>query len=208
MESWLPYLLTCATIAISPGPGSLLTLTIATRQGGVAAMISAAGLLVGSMTHVVVVALGAALLQRALPWLQPLLTVLGGAYLVWLGARLWAARHHRLAEAGLPTLNPASLFLRAWLLSLSNAKAIVLLLALVPPYVRPEAPAIPQALLLALGYGAVSGIWHGVLAGLAQALGPWLRTPRGAVAMAGFSASLFCLFGLWMAQEGLRSLLP
>ncbi|RVT96007.1 LysE family translocator [Rhodovarius crocodyli] len=207
MDSWLPYLLTCATIAISPGPGSLLTLTVATRQGGVAAMISAIGLLLGAAGHVMLVALGAALLQRALPWLQPILTAAGGAYLVWLGIRLWRARAQRIDPAANPRLNPLGLFTQAILLSASNAKAVVLLLALVPPYVRPDQPAIPQALLLAAGYVAVSGCWHGVLAGLAHVMGRWLRTPRGALAMAGFSAGLFCLFGLWMAWEGLHPLL-
>jgi threonine/homoserine/homoserine lactone efflux protein len=212
MHDWLPYLLTCFAITASPGPGSLLTLTVAAQAGVRAAAASIAGMLGGVTVYMLLVLAGAGLALAAAPALAPGLAVFGGVYLVWLGAKVWRAGGRptptrAAATPGQETDGALSGYaLRALGVSLGNAKLVVLMVALLPPYLAPGRPWAPQAAGLVFGYLAVAGGWHMLLALFGGALGAAIRSPRGARGLAGVSAALFVLFGLLMALEGLRGL--
>jgi threonine/homoserine/homoserine lactone efflux protein len=119
--------------AITPGPNNLIVLRTAARSGLAGALPAVAGIVLGGLGLLVIVAAGGAALFERLPGLKLILAVGGCIYLAWLGFRLiadsFAAKDDPLAAARLPAgvaglagfqfLNPKS-----WVLVLTAVAAM------------------------------------------------------------------------------------
>ncbi|HZY67059.1 MAG TPA: LysE family transporter [Devosia sp.] len=71
----------------SPGPNMMAVAGAALKQGRGAALLVVAGIASGSLVWAVATAFGLGTLFRTFPQLLTALTLAGGAYLLWLGAR-------------------------------------------------------------------------------------------------------------------------
>ena len=65
-----------------------------------------------------------------------------------------------------------------FLVNVTNPKGLVFLLAVVPQFVVPTAPLLPQYLTIGATMVAVDLVVMGAYTGLASRLLGWLRTPR------------------------------
>lgn len=95
------FVATLAVAILSPGPG-----VIAISQGSFAygrrrALPYGWGLAVGASVWCLFALLGLTVIFRLLPWTLTLMRILGGVYLLWIGAKMW--RH-----AAEPLPDPAS----------------------------------------------------------------------------------------------------
>jgi homoserine/homoserine lactone efflux protein len=107
------------------------------------------------------------------------LKVAGAAYLVWLGVQKWRARPEPLDEAGAPQPGRGrSLVLQGLLVNLTNPKAILFMAALVPQFIDPRAPQLPQFLIIGATMVVVDTVVMSCYAGLATRFRPLLRNPR------------------------------
>ena len=72
---------------------------------------------------------------------------LGVAYLVWLGIEQWRAPAFavdaKAAEAALP-VTPRELVFKGFLVNATNPKGIVFMLAVLPQFIDPSRPQLPQ----------------------------------------------------------------
>lgn len=126
-----------ATIAalgmLSPGPDFFLVIKNAARYPRSAAMMTAAGVIAGVVTHMTYCVAGIAVLITTTPWLFGALKYVGAAYLVWLGINALLARGTTsLALDGVAQESTSlkKAFIQGYLCNLLNPKATLFFLAM------------------------------------------------------------------------------
>ncbi|MDQ7805413.1 LysE family transporter [Amycolatopsis sp. A133] len=152
--------------AVSPGPNFVLivhTAATGTRRAAVAIALGvvAAG---GLLAAVAVFGLGGVLART--PWLATALRVVCGAYLAWLGARLWwrapadPATPAKPPDQAVSTPDrPGTFFRRGVLSNLTNPKAVAFFGSVLTATLPPTEPTAVKAAAVAL-IVAASAAWH------------------------------------------------
>jgi homoserine/homoserine lactone efflux protein len=173
---WLGFLLASILIAITPGPGAVISMSTGMRHGYWAALTAILGLQAAILVHLVIVALGLGAVLAASETAFLIVKFLGAAYLVWLGIQKWRAPPIPV-DANAPAVRRRGLFLQGVLVNLTNPKAIIFIAALVPQFVTPGLPQMSQYLLIAATLCMTDLL---VMSGYALAavhLGRWLHDP-------------------------------
>ncbi|MEV0173859.1 LysE family translocator [Streptomyces sp. NPDC050803] len=162
-------------------PGADFTVVVrnalVSRRAGIACALGIAG---GLLLHTALAVAGVAAVLTAVPALFRTLQLLGGAYVLYLGARtlLDLRRPRTIAPDEAP---PAARPLRqGFVTNALNPKAPITFLSLLPQFVPAGAPALPRTLLLALIVVVFALLWFPAVALLVDRLGRWLRRPRAA----------------------------
>ncbi|EOE5505841.1 LysE family transporter [Cronobacter sakazakii] len=126
-----------ATIAalgmLSPGPDFFLVIKNAARYPRSAAMMTAAGVIAGVVTHMTYCVAGIAVVITTTPWLFGALKYVGAAYLVWLGVNALLARGTTSLALNGVAQESTSLkkaFIQGYLCNLLNPKATLFFLAM------------------------------------------------------------------------------
>ncbi|NMG31993.1 homoserine/homoserine lactone efflux protein [Aromatoleum evansii] len=174
---WLAFLAAAVVIAVSPGPGAVLSMATGLRHGYAVALRAILGLQTALLIQlaIVVLGLGAVLAASATAFLA--VKIAGAAYLIWLGVRKWRAPAE-LLDDGAEAREARGMFLQGLLVNLTNPKAIVFMVALVPQFIDPQLPQWPQFFIIAatmVGTDMVVMSCYALLAGRCRR---WLSSPR------------------------------
>lgn len=175
---WLGFLLAAILIAVTPGPGAVISMSTGMRHGYWAALTAILGLQAAILLHLLIVALGLGALLAASETAFALVKFIGAAYLVWLGIQRWRAPP--LPADATPDASPVlskSLFLQGLMVNLTNPKAIVFIGALVPQFVDPVKAQVGQYLLIAMTLCLTDMFVMSCYALAASRLGGWMRDP-------------------------------
>ncbi|WP_085906764.1 LysE family translocator [Kiloniella majae] len=161
LEVWLLFIAVSLAPAISPGPAVFLALSNTLKFGGRATIWSAAGNALGLFILGFGAALGLGTIMETSAIAFTVLKFIGAAYLIWLGIKTWRDKSG-LIEEGQNTLPPQKhkLFSTALIVSLTNPKAIVVILALFPPFMSAEGSALFQATVLSATYAVLCFLNH------------------------------------------------
>ena len=206
MPDLAAFLVLAVVIVAVPGPSVLFVVGRALSLGRRAALTTVLGNATGTLVQVLAVALGVgAIAQRSIV-VFTVLKVAGAAYLVFLGVQ--AIRHrHALVLSG-PTAATLSRPGRVWrdgvVIGATNPKTIVFFTAALPPFVRPEAGAVPlQLLLLGAVFLCIALVLDSVWAIAAGAARTWLaRSPRRIAGLGGASGMVMIGLGTRLAFTG------
>ncbi|MCC4115448.1 homoserine/homoserine lactone efflux protein [Aromatoleum toluclasticum] len=174
---WLAFLAAAVVIAVSPGPGAVLSMATGLRHGYPVALRAILGLQTALLIQlaIVVLGLGAVLAASATAFL--VVKIAGAAYLIWLGVRKWRAPVE-LLEDGAEARDARGMYLQGVLVNLTNPKAIVFMVALVPQFIDPQLPQWPQFFIIAATMVGTDMIVMSCYALLAGRCRRWLRSPR------------------------------
>jgi len=189
-------------LIIVPGPDWAFILSAGLRGGSVAAAVG--GLAIGYAAITSVVAAGVGALVARTPAVLTGLTVAGGLYLMWHGARTFAAPAAPIAAAGAPSSSNRALLVRGIGVSGLNPKGLLVLLALLPQFASPHGwPLSAQLGLLGLVFTLSCALFYLALGSSARRV---LRTrPRAAAALARLSgAAMFVIGALLLAERLVR----
>lgn len=198
---WLAFLGAAIVIAVSPGAGAVQSMATGATHGINRGYWSIAGLEAGLVLQLALVAFG---LGAAVANSMPAFTIikwLGVAYLAYLAVRQWRAATVDLvsrvddAAAG----GRSALLVRGFLVNASNPKALVFFLAVMPQFVVPTAPLLPQYLAIGITMVVVDLVVMGLYTGLAVRLLTWLRTPRQQTALNRVFSGLFACAAVVLA---------
>ncbi|WP_120495705.1 LysE family translocator [Kiloniella sp. EL199] len=161
LEVWLLFIAVSLAPAISPGPAVFLALSNTLKFGGRATIWSATGNALGLFILGFGAALGLGTIMETSALAFTVLKFIGAAYLIWLGIKTWRDKSG-LVEEGQNTLPPQKhkLFSTALIVSLTNPKAIVVILALFPPFMSTEGSALFQATVLSATYAILCFLNH------------------------------------------------
>jgi threonine/homoserine/homoserine lactone efflux protein len=149
-----------ALIAIAtPGPTVLLALSNGSRWGVRHALAGMFGAVLSDFVLVGAVALGLGALLAASEFWFSVLKWVGAAYLAWLGLRLLRSRGGLElptgASAGTSVPSRGSVFVKSFLVAVTNPKGYIFCSALLPQFIVPTAPQAPQYITIALVFAAL-----------------------------------------------------
>jgi threonine/homoserine/homoserine lactone efflux protein len=176
IEAWLLFTITETVLCLSPGPAVLLVLSMSLTRGWQPGLWASAGILVANLFYFCLSATSIGALLLASWELFFLIKWLGAAYLIWLGLKTFFAAR----DAGRPMAPPLTpprtgmrMLLHGVVAQGANPKALLFFTALLPQFVNPAAPLVPQIALLAMTsvvieFGVLTG--YAVLASRARGL--------------------------------------
>ncbi|MGI9508747.1 MAG: LysE family translocator [Geminicoccaceae bacterium] len=136
MADYLPQLILAWSIqlmgVVSPGPGIMLILGVATSQGRLPSLITAFGIACASIILSMTTVLGITAIFAKMADLMTVIRLVGAAYLLWLAYRAFRnmAAPPDLDLHQRPRINPWRAGLAGFGLQLSNPKAIFFWLAI------------------------------------------------------------------------------
>ncbi len=200
------FLVLAVVIVAVPGPSVLFVVGRALSLGRRAALTTVLGNATGTLLQVVAVALGVGAVAQRSILVFTVLKFAGAAYLVYLGVQAVRHRHALALTAGsAPTLTrPARVWRDGFVVGATNPKTIVFFTAALPPFVRPDAGAVPlQLLLLGVVFLGVALVLDSVWAVAAGSARSWLaRSPRRIAGLGGASGVVMIGLGTRLAFTG------
>jgi len=192
------YTLACIVVVIVPGPTVTVIIANSLRDGARAGLLNVAGTQAGLVPMVLVVALG---LQAVVAFMADwffVIKLLGTAYLIWLGVKLWRST----GEIGAPTQARRSgngYFWQGFFVILSNPKALLFFGAFIPQFVDPAGHPFLQTVLLGAVFMAVATVFDSAYALVAGRAGAMLTRARVRL-LEKVSGTLLIAGGVWMAS--------
>lgn len=200
---FLAFIPAALALNLTPGADMMFCFAQGVRSGPRAALAASAGISAGSLVHVVLAGLGLGALVAAFPWLFGTIRWVGAAYLAWLAWKTW---HTPLVGAEAVARGSSRAFRDGLIVNLSNPKVILFILALVPQFIDPALPVLPQFLacgaVLAVGGFVINGL-VGVFSGRIGAL--LLHSPRAERGMRAASSGIFAALAARIGWEALRA---
>jgi threonine/homoserine/homoserine lactone efflux protein len=199
IETWLAFVAASTILLVIPGPTILLVVSYALGQGWRAALPMSVGVALGDFTAMTLSMLGVGALLATSATLFTALKLVGAAYLVWLGIKLWRAGGALQTEARTDTASAASMMAHAWIVTALNPKGITFFVA----FLDPRGDVLKQMLIfgatfLALAFANALG--YGLLAARAGAMA---RNPRAVSVFNKVGGSL--LIGAGVAAATVRT---
>jgi homoserine/homoserine lactone efflux protein len=149
LATWLAFFVASWLISISPGAGAVYAMSSGLTHGFRRGYIATGGLILGIWTLLVIVALGVGALLASSSFAFQVIKWFGVAYLLYLGIAQWRAPAHAVtAERFTDGFNWQALVLKGWVINASNPKGILFMLAVVPQFMNPNTPLVPQYLII------------------------------------------------------------
>jgi threonine/homoserine/homoserine lactone efflux protein len=154
----LAFALVAFVAIATPGPTMLLALHNGSRLGVRAALAGMLGAVTSDFVLVASVAAGLGALLAASEFWFSVLKWLGVAYLAFLGLRMLSSRGAAVlqlnAEAS-ALADGRSLYMRSLLVAITNPKGYLFCSALLPQFIAPQQPLLPQYLALAFLFAGI-----------------------------------------------------
>jgi homoserine/homoserine lactone efflux protein len=165
LQLWLAYTVASTILLLIPGPTVLLVMSYALSGGPRSAWRTVPGVVGGDATAITLSLLGMGALLAASATLFAALKWVGAAYLIYLGVRLWRSPPDASVLAaggpGAPGGRNESgwrVCAHAYVVTALNPKSIVFFVAFLPQFIVPQAPLLPQAVLLVVTFLVLAGI--------------------------------------------------
>jgi threonine/homoserine/homoserine lactone efflux protein len=201
------FLIATLVLVLTPGPAVLYIVARSIDQGRKAGLVSALGVEVGTLFHIIAAALGvsALLATSALAFMS--LKYLGAAYLIYLGARKILAREEIQTEESIAQMNLGRVFGQGMIVQVLNPKVALFFLAFLPQFVTPSTgSATMQIFILGgifFGLALANDMLYALLAGT---LGQWLKgNIRFLRGLRYFAGSVYIGLGVTTAFSGSSS---
>jgi threonine/homoserine/homoserine lactone efflux protein len=145
MENLALFILALSMVLLLPGPDMILLLQTGARQGRGKALATALGLAIARGCHVALAALGLATLFKVSPWTFEVVRIVGAAYLLWLGLKMFkpgVMSATNGGSSGESTVSWSSAILRGLLTNLLNPKALLFCSVLLPQFIDANAGSV------------------------------------------------------------------
>ena len=201
LETWLAFFAACWVISLSPGAGAIASMSSGLQYGFWRGYWNALGLQLALIVQIAIIAagLGAVLATSAMAF--TLIKWFGVAYLVYLGVKQWRALPSDLSDDSTirPIGKPLALIARGFLVNISNPKALVFMLAILPQFIDTHLALVPQYLTITVTMVSVDLIVMAGYTGLASKVLRLLKTPKQQRRMNRTFAGLFVSAAAFLA---------
>lgn len=189
---WIAFMLACWVISVSPGAGAIASMSSGLNYGFRHGYWNAIGLQLALLVQIAIVAAGAGVLFATTPWAFLIVKWFGVAYLLYLAYLQWAAPAQSIEiQHELTRKSAGKLVMYGFLVNMSNPKAIVFLLAVLPQFLDLSKPQWAQYAIMALTMISIDLIVMAGYTGLAAKVLRLLRSPKQQKVMNRTFAALF-----------------
>ncbi len=172
-------MLACWAISISPGAGAIASMSSGLNYGFRHGYSNAIGLQLALALQILIVAAGVGVLFATTSWAFLVVKWFGVIYLLYLAYKQWTAPIQDI-EIKQETIYQSrrSLMLNGFVVNMSNPKAIVFLLAVLPQFLDLNCPQWPQYAIMAFTMITIDLIVMAGYTGLAAKVLRLLRSPK------------------------------
>ncbi len=179
LDHWLAFVAASAVMLAIPGPTVLLVISYALGYGRRSALAVVAGVALGGFTAMTASMLGLGVLLATSSTVFTALRWAGGAYLVFLGVKLWRAPI-QVGESGenAREAGRARMFAHAYAVTALNPKGIIFFVVFVPQFLVPSEPFWRQAAILMTTFITLDVLNVTLFALLASAARRRLQEPK------------------------------
>ena len=176
LDHWLAFVAASVIMLAIPGPTVLLVVSYALGHGRKPALAIATGVALGDLTAMTasMLGLGAVLMTSAA--IFTVLRWIGGAYLIYLGVRLWRAPVGPAEMLAVKDRGWRPMMAHAYAVTASNPKSIIFFVAFVPQFMDTTQPVPPQAGILVPTFVVLAALNAWLYAWLAAAARGFLRS--------------------------------
>lgn len=158
IENFPVFVASGLLLNIAPGQDNLYIVGRSVSQGRRAGFLAVAGIVSGCAVHVTAAAFGLSAILAASARAFSIVKLAGGAYLLYLGARLLFERAAREAHApDLPAATALAIYRGGFLSNLFNPKTALFFLAFLPQFVSPASDSRVLAFLVLGGVFIFNG---------------------------------------------------
>jgi len=180
LETWLAFFAACWVISLSPGAGAIASMSCGLQYGFWRGYWNALGLQLGLILQIAIIAAGVGAVLAASATAFQVIKWFGVAYLIYLAVKQWRALPADLSDdsAVRPIGKPLSLVFRGFLVNVSNPKALVFMLAVLPQFINPHEALLPQYVAITVTMISVDLLVMAGYTGLAAKVLRLLRTPK------------------------------
>ena len=151
-QVWIAFAVLEATLCVTPGPAVLLVMSRALRDGVTLALWTILGILTANGVYFAISGTGVGAILAGSDTLFFAIKWIGAAYLIYLGAVQLFGRCGKAAAtvaveaAGAYPNGPR--VAEAFAMQMANPKVLLFFAALLPQFIDPHAPVVPQVALL------------------------------------------------------------
>lgn len=178
-QIWIAYMLACWVISVSPGAGAIASMSSGLNYGFKHGYWNAIGLQLALLVQIAIVAGGAGVLFATTPWAFLIVKWFGVGYLLYLAYLQWTAPTESIEiQQDLPNKSRSKLILHGFLVNMSNPKAIVFLLAVLPQFLDLSKPQWIQYVIMAATMISIDLIVMAGYTGLAAKVLRLLKSPK------------------------------
>jgi threonine/homoserine/homoserine lactone efflux protein len=129
------FALAVLVLAASPGPGVFATVARALASGFRPSVAVICGIVLGDVIYLLFAAFGLSMVARALGNMFFIVKVCGGAYLIWLGVRIWLKKPEPVGDSHTTgTRSRWGNFASGLVVTLSNPKVILFYCGFLPTF--------------------------------------------------------------------------
>ncbi|MHA1564995.1 MAG: LysE family translocator [Alphaproteobacteria bacterium] len=148
LNQWLIFVAVWTAASLPLGPNALNLITSAATDGFRQSLWGIVGIVFAAICHMTATTLGAATILLANAAVFQTLKLIGAAYLIWMGVSLWRNRGTAIRIERQDPASPTCLVRRAFLISMTNPKAILSYLAVFSQFLQPNLPLAGQLVVL------------------------------------------------------------
>ncbi|QUP67421.1 LysE family transporter [Pseudomonas syringae Cit 7] len=202
-DTWIGFFTACWLISLSPGAGAIASMSCGLQYGFCRGYWNAIGLQIALAAQIAVVAAGVGAILSASTWAFTLIKWFGVVYLIYLAVRQWRAQPVLCSanDGSRAVGRPLNLLLRGFLLNVSNPKAIVFILAILPQFIDVHSPLFSQYMIIAATMISVDLVVMAGYTGFASRVLRLFQTPEQ-------QRRMNCTFaGLFVGTAGLLATL-
>lgn len=179
LQIWLGFMLACWMISISPGAGAIASMSSGLHYGFRYGYWNVLGLQLALLLQIGIVAAGVGVLFATTPWAFWVVKWFGVAYLLYLAYLQWTAPTQSIEiQQKQPNKSRTRLVMSGFLVNISNPKAIVFLLAILPQFLDLSKPQWSQYAVMAVTMVTIDLIVMAAYTGLASHVLTLLKSPQ------------------------------
>jgi threonine/homoserine/homoserine lactone efflux protein len=207
IESGITFFIAIFIFGITPGPGIFAILAKSMSQGAKSCWWLSVGMSISDICYLVMACFGLASLAYAWEEVFLLIRVLGGAYLIYLGWKMWTSvpdLAQELTHKDLKVNNKGNLsaFIQGFMISASNPKVILFYIAFLPTFMDVTQLGSRDIAIAAVLTFVALMLGLTLIALMAAQARRHLRSPKSITLMNRTAGSIMASAGLYI---GLRS---
>lgn len=179
--TWLTFFFAAVLLCFSPGPGALSSMSAGMKYGWLRGMWNCLGMQASIMLNSTIIALGLGAILMASSTAFEIMKWCGALYLIWLGIQKFREAPVPFDEIAAKTefkdTSTKGIFLQGFLVSQTNPKGLIFLLAVLPQFVDPSQPTSMQYVILTLTLVATDIVAMGCYTAFAAKMLTMLKDP-------------------------------
>ena len=204
MQQLMLYILIASLTIASPGPGVLLTLTNTIHYTLKNSFIGILGVSAGMGIIAIIAASSLGIIITSSPLALSIVKVIGAAYLIYLGLKLFRSAPNKILEDSTLSANLPSKWKRfreGVFVSLLNPKPIVFFMALFPQFINMNQPFFQQFLVLGITFCILVILIHLIYAFFAQTARKKIGASNGFIILNKIGGTVFIIFAVFLISS-------